>query len=530
MGKIDTNEREGKVGRTARSLFREADIALGSGPSRARHERNVESDDPRDREALNSVWIAIAAKQFETEAGLYEENRGFYWTYVDLADERYYDALASATLLAHRYEDFETVPYLFALGPPNSGKSRLLECLQALCPRPILTSSISPAALYQVMHTWRPTLLIDETELYRTEGEAATEVRAILNSGYRRGQYAIRGSKDGKKPKMYTVFGFKALAGTDPLYETTMQRCIVIPMEKARRDLPLAIDKHEAMKIRAQLEYYCFHHNGNQIDADQTRKEIGDARVTELFLPLLSVTPTVEARERLLSLAKDIAGDRLAEEQSGVEAEILKAILGCENKVENGKLSTKDISEAYNCELPDKEHVRSDWIGRKLQRLGLKRTRFGHGGARAILWDQSHIERLKRRYLPDLALAASAVVPLVPTQADDTSKLTQGTTADTLQAYMSDERHQNSLETSSHSQVLVAGNTGSVQTLEEKRAAVIDAIRSLQDRRTYAPIALIECAVRDKLTAHELGTILPALARDGLVMEVKPDCWRLTRP
>jgi hypothetical protein len=58
------------------------------------------------------------------------------------------------------------------------------------------------------MHTWRPTLLIDESELYRTEGEAATEVRAILNSGYRRGQYAIRGSKDGKKPKLYNVFGF----------------------------------------------------------------------------------------------------------------------------------------------------------------------------------------------------------------------------------------------------------------------------------------------------------------------------------
>jgi hypothetical protein len=378
----------------------------------------------------SSIWGSTTPQPFESESDLYAEIRTFYCRYVDLTDERYFDVTASATLLTYRHEDFETTPYLFALGPPNSGKTRLLECLQAACSRPMLTSNISSSALYQVIDKWHPSLLIDETELYRKDNERATELLAILNSGYRRGQVAIRGSKDRKKPKTYDVFGFKALAGTEPLHETTMQRCIVMNMEKAHRDLPLTIDKQEAMKIREHLEYYRLHHDGNPLDAEQIHKEIGDARVTELFLPLLGVTPTAEGRERLFSLAKDIAQDRLAEEQSGVEAEILKAVLGCKDKVECGKLSTKDIADAYNGELPDKERVRSDWIRKRLQRLGFKRTRFGHGGARAIVWDQSHIERLIRRYLPDLDPHTSAAIPLVPTL-DDMLKLNQNSTADT---------------------------------------------------------------------------------------------------
>jgi hypothetical protein len=388
------------------------------------------SKTPEDQGALESIWGSITPRPFESETDLYGEIRRFYWEHVDLTDERHYDVTASATLLTYRIDEFETTPYLFALGPPNSGKTRLLECLHAACSRPMLTSNISSSALYQVVDKWHPTFLIDETELYRKDNERATELLAILNTGYRRGQHAIRGSRDGKKPTMYDLFGFKALAGTEPLHETTMQRCIVMNMEKAHRDLPLTIDKQEAMKIRGHLEYYRPHHDGNPLDAEQIHKEIGDARVTELFLPLLGVTPTAEGRKRLLSLAKDIAQDRLAEEQSGVEAEILKAILGCRSNVESGRLCIKDIVDTYNKELPDKEHVRSSWIERYLKRLGFKGTRFGLGGARAVVWDQSHIERLVHRYLPDLDPKTSAEVILSPTL-DDMLKLNQDSTADT---------------------------------------------------------------------------------------------------
>jgi len=521
MGRRNASKERNKV--AASKLFREADTALGLRRKHPEHTRSSESDNPQDRDALASVWASIKARPFESEAQLYADVRAFFWKHIDVADERYYYVLASATLLSYRCEDFETTPYLFALGPPNSGKSRLLECLQALCPRPILTSSISPAALYQVMHTWDPTLLIDETELYRTDSESGTEIRAILNSGYRRGQYVIRGSKDGKKPKMYVVFGFKALAGTDPLYETTMQRCILMHMEKARRDLPLAIDKQEAMRIREQLEYYRFHHDGGELDPEETRNEIGDARVAELFLPLMTVTPAAEARERLLSLAKDIVQDRLAEEQSGVEAEILKAILACEDKVENGKLSTRDITEAYNHDLLDKEHVRSDWIGRKLQRLGFKRTRFGHGGARAIIWNQPHIHRLTRRYLPDLTPDASAAVPVVPTHVDDTLRLNQGTTADTLQAYMNEERSGAPQDPQNKS-----ANTLGQETLSgEERNRILWKLRAIGGPFSEDYVRSVATKITgDRFRAEEF---LKHFRADGLLARDPEGYWRLTK-
>ncbi len=88
--------------------------------------------------------------------------------------------------------------------------------LDLICREPLLTSSITPAALYQVVEAQQPTLLIDEVDvLFASRSERAEEIRCkLINAGNHRGAKAVRGGKDGEA-RFYSVFGPKVLAGID---------------------------------------------------------------------------------------------------------------------------------------------------------------------------------------------------------------------------------------------------------------------------------------------------------------------------
>ncbi len=92
--------------------------------------------------------------------------------------------------------------------------------------------------------------------------------------------------------------------------------------EKPRRNIPVLIDRTEAERLRAHLEYYLQGHEPapKEIEADQLKQRIGDARITELFFSLISVAPTHEIRQRLESLAIEMTRVSLEEELIGIEA------------------------------------------------------------------------------------------------------------------------------------------------------------------------------------------------------------------
>src|ERR1700722_89401 len=71
-------------------------------------------------------------------------------------------------------ECFDTVPYLWLLGPLGSGKTTVLKLLGCLCRRALLVGDIRPASLYQLVHNSDITLLLDELEL--KERPSASEI------------------------------------------------------------------------------------------------------------------------------------------------------------------------------------------------------------------------------------------------------------------------------------------------------------------------------------------------------------------
>lgn len=113
------------------------------------------------------------------------------------------------------------------------GKSQLLFLLGKMVARPLAASNISPAALFRAIDAWSPTLLVDEADAFMRDNE---ELRGILNSGHTRDSaYIVRTVGDEHTPKLFNVWGAKAIAGIGHLADTLMDRSVILEL---RRKLP----------------------------------------------------------------------------------------------------------------------------------------------------------------------------------------------------------------------------------------------------------------------------------------------------
>jgi hypothetical protein len=70
---------------------------------------------------------------YKDELTLFNDLLDYYRRYLDLKDERYYFVITAFTIASQRLEDFRAVPYLFFLGPSESGKTTALETLRETC-------------------------------------------------------------------------------------------------------------------------------------------------------------------------------------------------------------------------------------------------------------------------------------------------------------------------------------------------------------------------------------------------------------
>lgn len=130
-------------------------------------------------------------------------------------------------------------PYLAVTSAEKgSGKTRVLEVLRTLVRNPLMTASISPAALARIVDRERPTLLLDEYDAaFKGEKEYAEMLRGILNEGFHvAGAYTrLVGQGASLKPQHFATFCPKALAGIGNLPDTIASRCVIIRLKRVQR-------------------------------------------------------------------------------------------------------------------------------------------------------------------------------------------------------------------------------------------------------------------------------------------------------
>ncbi|MGW6262321.1 DUF3631 domain-containing protein [Streptomyces sp. NPDC055085] len=171
-------------------------------------------------------------------AALLDEVEAFHRRFNIFPSEHAYVAVALWDAHAHLIDCFETTPRVAFLSPePGSGKSRALEIVELLTPRPVATVSASANALYRLVDSAEgvSTVLFDEVDtIFGPKAGADEALRGFLNAGYRRIGGALRCVGDGsnQNAQVFGSYCAVAMAGIGSLPDTVLTRTVIVRMRK----------------------------------------------------------------------------------------------------------------------------------------------------------------------------------------------------------------------------------------------------------------------------------------------------------
>lgn len=171
-------------------------------------------------------------------AGILDEAAGMLRRYVVFPSDHCFTAAALWAAHTHASSALYVTPRLVLdSAEPGSGKTRVLEVLRLLVHAPIMSISTTTAALYRRLAEGPRTVLLDETDAIfgKVSSPQHEDLRALINSGYKRGATVDRCVGDGSKMKVveFPVFAPVALAGiAGNMPATITTRSVTIHMRK----------------------------------------------------------------------------------------------------------------------------------------------------------------------------------------------------------------------------------------------------------------------------------------------------------
>jgi hypothetical protein len=143
---------------------------------------------------------------------------------------------------AHLMPAWESTPRIAFLSPePASGKTRSMEISELLVPDPVAAVNVTPAYLFRKCGSGDgpPTILFDEIDtVFGAKAKEHEELRALLNSGHRRGAVAGRCVARGTVVQTEEISSYAAvaLAGLGWLPDSILSRSIIIRMRRRAPD------------------------------------------------------------------------------------------------------------------------------------------------------------------------------------------------------------------------------------------------------------------------------------------------------
>lgn len=181
-------------------------------------------------DATNPAAAAVNA------ASLLDDAEAFLARFVAFPSDAAQVAVTLWAAHCHAVEAFDSTPRLALLSPePGSGKTRTLEVLELLTPRPMMCLSASPAAIFRSVQAEQPTLLFDEVDAVfsrRGSDDGAEDLRALLNAGHRKGATIPRCVGPAHAVARFPVYAAVALAGLGDLPDTLMSRSLIVRMRR----------------------------------------------------------------------------------------------------------------------------------------------------------------------------------------------------------------------------------------------------------------------------------------------------------
>jgi hypothetical protein len=174
-------------------------------------------------------------------------------------------ALTLWVLHCHAFAAAEFTPYIQITSPTReSGKTTLIDVLEALVPDPLRADSATAAAVYRSVDRGRgagkdngrpPVLFLDELDAVFGSGggksDKAEAIRGVLNSGFRSTGKTLVCDGDANEPRAFVTFCPKVLAAIGAcIPDTVTSRSIPIPLARATREELTRLQPARARALR----------------------------------------------------------------------------------------------------------------------------------------------------------------------------------------------------------------------------------------------------------------------------------------
>lgn len=300
--------------------------------------------------------------------------------YMIFAEEEQRTVAILWIIHTHAVEAAYTTPYLYInSAEKRSGKTRLLECLEALVHNAALTGNVTASTLYRTIESQRPTLLVDEVDTIFT-GAQNEDLRSILNSGYKSNGVAWRTvpGKDGGETKAFSTFCPKALAGINNAALPDTIRDRAIPFILKRKTDAQQVERfqyrkveEEATEIKAMIKAWVMHNMDALLDSEPKVIEgIGD-RQWDIAEPLVAIAErgrgwSAPSRKALAKLLAPV------EEADTLGVQILKAVQEIYKQTGKDKIASAEIATAMD--------MSTKRVGLELARYQITPRTIRHGG------------------------------------------------------------------------------------------------------------------------------------------------------
>lgn len=236
----------------------------------------------------------------KTETTILDEIASFLERFLVFQDAMYSRIIALWILHTWTFGEFFPMrpwvtPYLYIWSKtPRAGKSTVIRVARALCLNPEVSGDITSAALFKLIESEHPTLLIDEVDtVFNGSGEGNESFRRSLNTGYEASGTATRGV--GKEVQKYSTFCAKLLAGINSLDsdlpETVRTRSIPVELVTAHPKERFYAHKAgpEAMLLAEKIDAWIRSHGEAIISYEPELIESMDPRAFEISFPLLQL-------------------------------------------------------------------------------------------------------------------------------------------------------------------------------------------------------------------------------------------------
>jgi hypothetical protein len=357
------------------------------------------------------------ARALEKEgAAILDDVRSFFSRFIAYPSEHAKTAHVLWATHAHLMDAWESTPHIAFLSPePGSGKTRAMEVTELVVPNPVAAVNVTPAYLFRKVGGGggSVTILFDEIDtVFGPKARENEELRALLNSGHRRGAVAGRCVVRGKiiETEEIPSYAAVALAGLGWLPDTILSRSVIVRMRRRAPD-----ERIESFRRRLHMPHGEALRRRVAAWAKAILPEAIDARPE---MPAGVEDRNADVWEALLAVA-DLAGGDWPKLARRAATELVKAAREIEPSLNirlladlrtifesEDSLSTKDVL-ARLCSLEDApwndlkgKPITDRQLSQRLGAYGVKSKTVRIGAATPRGYTRADLHDLWRRYLP----------------------------------------------------------------------------------------------------------------------------------